>query len=205
MDWIGLGGAGGGPQPQPQQQSLLEMLGSAGGAGGVDPGSLIAKPPEGWQSNAAEYEKAGLGNGWIFGNERENPSAYGYTQAGPQMPHGINPFTDIVYGGSSGQEGQTSGFTLGGYDGPDLFGGRQFQGGNLPRDIPEQLKPWLAPALMRYFYSQGYTGQGGSGVNAPWTGAYAPVAPKLDHPTWPGVARYDPWHRDMGAYANLYS
>ena len=210
MDF-GLAGPGILPQEQqqPQQQSLLDMLNSAGG----NAASLIAPPPEGWQSNAAAYDQAGLGHGWIRNNEYENPAAMARTQAGPQMPHGINPFTDIVFGGASGQEGQTSGFTLGkhasDFSGPDLFGGRQFQQGSFTENIPRELQPWLAPALMRYYYNNDYVNQRGSGgQNATWSGQYAPTAPNFGrYPyegAWPGVAKYDPWGRQVGAQA-LYS
>lgn len=171
---------------------------------------LIAAPPEGWQSNKQIYEQAGLGNGWIFNNEVENPGAAARTAGGPQMPHGVDPYTDIFY--SPGANG-TSGFNLGSAQGPDLFGGRKFETDNFPRDVPKLLpreaQAWLAPALMRYFYQNDYVGQAGSGITAPWTQQFAPTPPNTGRypyeSVWPGIAKYDPWHRQVGSYANLYS
>jgi hypothetical protein len=181
--------------------------GNGGFGSGGSLASLIAAPPEGWQSQKGIYDQAGFGNGWLYGNNQmENADAYAHTKAGPQMPYGIDPFTDIEYGPGSGQEGQTSGFHLvnrGEGPGPDLFGGHQFKEGNLPRYIPQELQPWLAPALMKYFYQSGYANQGGSGMNAPWTGQYAPRAPDIK--TWPGITKYDPWGRSMGEIANAYN
>jgi len=190
----------GGPVPPPAPPPVDDQWGW-----GSDPASLITAPPEGWKSQTEAYDKLGMGDGWIYGNnQRENARALEHTQKGPQMPHGINPFTDIVYGaGSPGQEGQTSGFNYANPDGtagPDLFGGKTFKAGNLPRDIPQSLQPWLAPALMRYFYQSGYHNQGGSGIKAPWTGAYAPSAPDIK--TWPGITNYDPWGRSLGEIPN---
>ena len=232
VDTAQLGGVG--QQAPPQAPGLLQMAQAAMGDGGGPVGDVrgggggdgaapfqsdwsIMAPPAGWQSLGPAYQQAGIPNGWLGqGNYMENPDALARTMRGPQMPYGINPFTDIEYG--PGENG-TSGFTLRGPDGtrgPDLFGGHQWTNpgstgltDNFPRDIPRLLpkeyQAWLAPALMKHFYGAGYTGQGGSGVNAPWTRQYAPTAPVLEHPTWPGIAQYDPWHRDLGAYANLYS
>jgi hypothetical protein len=208
----GVGGQG-----IPQSVSSTMAASNAMGGGGAptddqwgwgnNPASLIAAPPAGWKSLTEAYNQAGMGDGWIFNNSRENGPALERTRAGPQMPHGINPFTDIVYGaGSPGQEGQTSGFNFANPDGtagPDLFGGKQFKAGNLPSGIPQSLQPWLAPALMRYFYQEGYGNQGGSGINARWTGNYAPATGDIK--TWPGITKYDPWGRSMGELPNYSS
>ena len=223
---LGLGGVG--QQAAPQVPGLLQMAQSAmdgagarggsggssgGGFGGGGPGDQfgwlqgsIAAPPEGWQSQKGIYDQAGFGNGWLMNNSSENPDAYAATMAGRQMPYGIDPFTDITYAPDTSNVGsQTSGFHLvdrrnTGSPGQDLFGGRLFQAGNLPRDIPQQLQPWLAPALMKYFIGQQYHNQGGTGVNAPWTGRYAPKG--ADIKTWPGITNYDPWGRSQGDIPN---
>jgi len=207
----GSGGGGGGrgaAQAYPQAPVQAQAPVDDQWGWGSNPAALITAPPEGWKSQTEAYDKAGFGNGWITGNNMENPNAVART---PQMPHGINPFTDIVYGHNSygdfpGAEGQSSGFNLANPDGtvgPDLFGGKQFKAGNLPHDIPQSLQPWLAPALMRYFYQSGYANQGGSGINAPWTRQYAPTAPDIK--TWPGITKYDPWGRSIGELANYSS
>ena len=118
---------------------------------------------------------------------------------------GIDPF-DIYYKAASAPT--ESGFSK--RDGSDPFAGIPYfkqndsTDPNFLRQVPQNLQPLLAPALVRHyegiFGGGSKDGRGIAALNAPWTSSFAPPAPSYptDEAFWEPEYFRDPWFRRWG-------